>query len=91
MNVRRIREELVLVFSSHQEGRSLSIAIRRQVTTCPELSERAAHTEQIVAIVQRCCLRVICPEELKARLLESLPHRCDGQRAHDGGPEKDQE
>ncbi|MEM9557045.1 MAG: hypothetical protein AAGC60_22495 [Acidobacteriota bacterium] len=71
MKSKRVKEELVMIFGQDEE-RSLVIAMRRHVDSCPHCHEKAEHTRRIVAMIRRRCERTRAPKELKTRIVAGL-------------------
>ncbi|MEM6793094.1 MAG: hypothetical protein AAF725_03890 [Acidobacteriota bacterium] len=72
MKCRKIKEEHVFVFAQGETGKSLTVAIRRHVSICPDCARQAAHAQRIVAIVRERCARETAPVDLRERIVATL-------------------
>ena len=73
-------EELLFLYVDDQLEAEVVVHYRRHIDLCPECARRAAYTHRFLRVMRRRYVPTSAPDELRRRILASLPHRASEGR-----------
>lgn len=71
-------EEVLFLYVDEQLESDVVVLYRRHMELCPECARRADYTQRLLLVMRQRCGRAAAPDELRRRILASLPHRSRG-------------
>jgi mycothiol system anti-sigma-R factor len=74
MNCTKVKETLYLFFDEEMPQSDQS-RFEEHLSACPHCARRVRYTRKLLVLVRSSCSRRPAPEQLRLRIVTSLPHR----------------
>ena len=77
MDCKRVKDELVFLFTDNEMNQELLVAFCRHVSACPHCARKTDYTCRLLRIVRTRAVRWPAPGHLRTRILTEMRHRRD--------------